>query len=104
MDNLDILKWWSSTAIRFPIISKIAKDLLTISPSTVALESAFSTSKRILNDKKCKLLVKSVEAFVCLKDWYDAVNRLQGLSLNKELEDEDTTSTSMGIGMGSAYY
>ena len=35
---------------------------------------------------------------VYLKDWYDAVDRLQGLSLSEELEDEDTASTSIGIG------
>ena len=30
LENLDILKWRSSTAIRFSVISKMAKDLLMI--------------------------------------------------------------------------
>ena len=76
MDNLDILKWWSSTIIRFPIVSRMARDLLTIPTSTVALEFAYSAGKRVLSDRRCKLSKKSVEVFVYLKDWYDAVDRL----------------------------
>ena len=94
MDNLDILKWWSNTAIRFPIVSRMAKDLLTIPASTVASESAFSAGKRVLSDRRCRLSEKSVEASVCLKNWYDAVDRLQGLNLKSDTEDDETASTS----------
>ena len=103
MDNLDILKWWSNTAIRFPIVSRMAKDLLTIPASTVASESAFSVGKRVLSDKRCKLSEKSVEASICLKNWYDAVDHLQRLSLNDKSEDEDTTSTSTRTGTDSTH-
>ena len=79
----------------------MAKDLLTIPMSTVVSKSIFSAGKRVLSDKRCKLSEKSVEASVYLKDWYDAVNHLQGLNLNDRSEDKDTTSTTTG--MGSTY-
>ena len=97
MDNLDVLKWWSNTAIRFPIVSRMVKNLLMILASTVALESAFSAGKRVLSDRICKLSEKSVEASICLKDCYDAVDRLQSLNLNDESDDDETT-TSMETG------
>ena len=76
----------------------MTKDLLTILVSTVASESAFSTRKRVLSDKRYKLSEKSVEASMCLKDWYDAVDRLHWLNLKEESEDDATTSTSTRTG------
>ena len=60
----------------------------------MATESVFSVGRRILSNRRCNLLEKYVEAFVYLKDWYDAVDHLQILNLTSELED-DETSTSM---------
>ena len=54
LDNLeklgsyDILDWWKLNASKYPILSKMARDVLAIHISTVAFESAFSTSGRIL--------------------------------------------------------
>ena len=76
----------------------MAKDLLTILASIVASESAFSIGKRVLSDKRYKLSEKSVEASVFLKDWYNAVNHFQGLSLNDESDDKNTASTSTRTG------
>ena len=42
--KFDILKWWRLNAERFPVLSKMARDLLAIPISTVASESNFSTS------------------------------------------------------------
>ncbi|GAA0165153.1 hypothetical protein LIER_39924 [Lithospermum erythrorhizon] len=41
--NLDILQWWKLNSIRYPILSKVARDVLAILVSTVASEQAFST-------------------------------------------------------------
>ena len=68
MYNIDVLKWWSSTVVRFLIMSRMIKDLLTIPAFTVASEYTFSASKRILSNRMCKLSKKSIEVFVYLKD------------------------------------
>ncbi|KAF0905092.1 hypothetical protein E2562_000895 [Oryza meyeriana var. granulata] len=42
--DFDILEWWKDNANRFPVLSRMARDLLAIPISTVASESAFSTA------------------------------------------------------------
>ncbi|XP_012849436.1 PREDICTED: zinc finger BED domain-containing protein RICESLEEPER 2-like [Erythranthe guttata] len=62
VESFDLLRWWKENSIRFPIISEIARDILAISISTVASESAFSTSGRILDPYRSSLNPEMVEA------------------------------------------
>ena len=48
-DKLDILRWWKSNASKYKILSKVAQHVLAIPISTVASESAFSISGRIID-------------------------------------------------------
>ena len=41
--EFDILRWWKLNSKRFPLISRMARDILTIPISTVASEYASST-------------------------------------------------------------
>ncbi|TXG64138.1 hypothetical protein EZV62_011132 [Acer yangbiense] len=45
----DVLSWWKLNGIKYPIMSEIARDILAIPISTVALESSFSISGRIVH-------------------------------------------------------
>ncbi|GJZ50000.1 putative AC transposase [Tanacetum coccineum] len=63
--------------IQFPILSAMARDLLAVQASTVASESAFSTSGRIISERRSRLTPESVEVWVCLKDYLDGVDRVQ---------------------------
>ena len=54
---------------RFPILSTMTRDVLAIPISTVASESAISTSGRILDDSRTSLTPFVVEALVCTQDW-----------------------------------
>ncbi|KAL0005391.1 hypothetical protein SO802_012952 [Lithocarpus litseifolius] len=47
--NFEILDWWRDNCSRYLVLSKVAKDVLTIPLSTVAYESAFSTGGRIVD-------------------------------------------------------
>ncbi|GJY52413.1 ribonuclease H-like domain-containing protein [Tanacetum coccineum] len=75
--NFDILAWWKEREIQFPILSAMAHDLLAVHASTVASESAFSTSGRIISERRSRLTPESVEVCVCLKDYLDGVDRVQ---------------------------
>ncbi|XP_019153569.1 PREDICTED: zinc finger BED domain-containing protein RICESLEEPER 2-like [Ipomoea nil] len=44
--DFDVLRWWKVNSDRFPILSRMARDVLAVPISTVASESAFSTSGR----------------------------------------------------------
>ncbi|KAL0376138.1 UNVERIFIED_CONTAM: putative AC transposase [Sesamum calycinum] len=54
---------------RFPILSKIARDILAVPVSTVASESAFSTGGRVLDAFRSSLSPKIVQALICAQDW-----------------------------------
>ena len=75
--NFDILAWWKEREIQLPILSAMARDLLTVQASSVASESAFSVSGRIISERRSRLTPESVEVCVCLKDYLDGIDRVQ---------------------------
>ncbi|XP_060211894.1 zinc finger BED domain-containing protein RICESLEEPER 1-like [Lycium barbarum] len=62
--ELDILAWKKVSSARYPIISRMARDVLSIPISTVASELAFSTGGRILYSYQSSLSPKTVEALI----------------------------------------
>ncbi|KAL4562119.1 hypothetical protein LXL04_034313 [Taraxacum kok-saghyz] len=62
--DFDILDWWEKNGLRFPIVARMPKDILSIQMSIVASESAFSTSGRILDEYRTRLTTPIVEALV----------------------------------------
>ncbi|CAN1347844.1 Putative AC transposase [Linum perenne] len=69
VDKFDVLKWWSSYGIAYPILSEMAKDMFGIPISTVASESAFSLGGRIMDEFRTSLHPTMLEALVCASDW-----------------------------------
>ena len=67
--SFDILAWWRVNGPKYPIISRMARDILSVPLSTVASESIFSSAKRILDDYRCNLLPETIEAIMCSHDW-----------------------------------
>nr|KAJ0211276.1 hypothetical protein LSAT_V11C400207190 [Lactuca sativa] len=67
--DFDILLWWKQNACRYPIVSRMAKDILGLQISTVVSEAVFSTSGRILDAYRTNLSANIVEALVCTQDW-----------------------------------
>jgi hypothetical protein len=73
-EGFDILKYWKGNAKRFPILSRMARDLLAIPISTVASESAFSTGGHVLDDFRSSLTPTMVERLICASDWIRGSN------------------------------
>lgn len=70
VDNyFDLLGWWKINSIKYPVLSRMARDVLAAPVSTVASESAFSASGRILDPFRSSLSPKMVEALICTKSW-----------------------------------
>jgi hypothetical protein len=67
--KLDLLTWWKASEQRFPVLAGMARDVLAIPISSVASESAFSTSGHILDDFRSSLTPFMLEAIVCAQDW-----------------------------------
>ncbi|GKE73136.1 zinc finger BED domain-containing protein RICESLEEPER 2 [Tanacetum coccineum] len=64
----------------FPILSRMAIDLISVQATSVASESAFSTSGRVLSIRITRLTPASLEMCMCLKDHLDATDRIQHTS------------------------
>ncbi|GJZ05003.1 zinc finger BED domain-containing protein RICESLEEPER 2 [Tanacetum coccineum] len=58
----------------------MARDLLSVQASTVASESTFSLSGRVLSIRRTRLAPASLEMCICLKDQLDAQERIQHIS------------------------
>ncbi|KAK1432618.1 hypothetical protein QVD17_09516 [Tagetes erecta] len=87
--RFDILMWWKQNAIRYPIISRMARDILAIQISTVASESAFSTSGRVLTEYRTRLSEKIVEALICTQDWVRKSRKPIVDDIDDILKDDD---------------
>ncbi|XP_019166950.1 PREDICTED: zinc finger BED domain-containing protein RICESLEEPER 2-like [Ipomoea nil] len=102
-DSFDLLRWWKQQSERFPVLSKMARDILAVPISTVASESAFSTSGRVLDAFRSSLTPRIVEALVCAQDWLRLSN--QPISIEENIEDVEkiekelycTSSTGTGM-------
>ena len=67
--DTNVLSWWKKNSCKFPVLSELAKDVLAVQVSSVASESAFSTSGRILDPFRSCLTPYMIEALVCLQQW-----------------------------------
>ena len=67
-EDFDILGWWKSNGLKYPTLQRIARDILAIRVTTVASESAFSTSGRLLSPHRSRLHPKTIEAMMCAQN------------------------------------
>jgi hypothetical protein len=68
-DYFDVLGWWKLEGTRYPTLRLIARDILAIPITTVASESAFSASGRVLSEHRSRLTPKLLEALMCSQSW-----------------------------------
>jgi len=83
-DKFDILKWWKDNSSKYPILSQIARDVLAIPVSTVASESAFSTSGRVIDPYRSSLAPNTVEALICTQQW---IKKPTKINLREQLDE-----------------
>ncbi|XP_021649243.2 zinc finger BED domain-containing protein DAYSLEEPER [Hevea brasiliensis] len=79
--EFDVLSWWKLNKLKYPTLSKMARDILTIPVSTAAPDSVFDTVNKELDQYRSSLRPETVEALVCAKDWlqYGSVEVSNGL-------------------------
>ncbi|KAG6387141.1 hypothetical protein SASPL_152326 [Salvia splendens] len=74
VDDFDILEWWKKYSVAFPIMPKMARDILAIPISSVASEAAFSMGGCVLSPFRSSLTPRVVEALLCVEDWLRSSN------------------------------
>ncbi|RAL53628.1 hypothetical protein DM860_012243 [Cuscuta australis] len=84
--DFDVLGWWKRNEHMFPCLGMLARQVLSVPVSTVAVEREFSVGGNILTDYRSCLNAESLETLVCNQDWLLARRRAQESSYQLESE------------------
>nr|GEW79646.1 zinc finger BED domain-containing protein RICESLEEPER 3 [Tanacetum cinerariifolium] len=76
-ETFDVLGFWKAKETMFPVLSCMAMDILSVQATSVASESTFSISGRVLSIRRTRFTPASLEMCRCLKDHLDAQERKQ---------------------------
>lgn len=69
VQEFDVMSWWSQNRSRYPTLSTMASDILSIPVSTVAPDSVFDTDLKTVDKYRSSLHPVTLEALICAKDW-----------------------------------
>ncbi|XP_056691651.1 zinc finger BED domain-containing protein RICESLEEPER 2-like [Spinacia oleracea] len=86
-EEKDILTWWKLNGPRFPVIARMARDVLAIPVSTVASESAFSAGGRHVDQFRSSLTPKMAQALICGQDWLRPATATSKMNVEEKLEE-----------------
>ncbi|XP_057473683.1 zinc finger BED domain-containing protein DAYSLEEPER-like isoform X2 [Actinidia eriantha] len=67
--EFNVLGWWEQNRTKYPTLSKMASDVLSIPVSTVAPDSIFDTVSKKMDSHRTSLRAMILEAVICAKDW-----------------------------------
>ncbi|KAL5786380.1 hypothetical protein ACOSQ2_008772 [Xanthoceras sorbifolium] len=68
--DFDVLGWWKLNKLKYPTLSKMARDILSIPVSSVGSDSVFDTVSKEMDQYRSSLRPETVEALICAKDWF----------------------------------
>jgi len=71
-EEFDILSWWRVNGLKYPTLSRIASDILSLPVSTLSADSVFDTQIRKMDSYRSSLSSLTLEALVCAKDWFQS--------------------------------
>nr|GEX67635.1 hypothetical protein [Tanacetum cinerariifolium] len=63
--KFNALEWWNVHQLKYPVLSKMARDVLAIPISTVASEETFSAGGRVIDLYRSALKSSTVEMLLC---------------------------------------
>ena len=103
--EFDILAWWKMHQTKFPVLAEMARDLLVMQVFSVASESAFSTSGRILEPYRSCLTHYMIEVLMCSEQWMKAdIKFSEKVQTNEQLLAEVEMLDKLKKGMFSISY
>ncbi|PWA40973.1 hypothetical protein CTI12_AA557770 [Artemisia annua] len=85
--SICVLEFWKSQQYKYPVLAKLAMDILCVPFSTVASESAFSLGGRILDQYQSSMKPSTVEALICTRDWLFSEKAMSDADLEKLTEN-----------------
>ncbi|XP_071901070.1 zinc finger BED domain-containing protein RICESLEEPER 2-like [Coffea arabica] len=86
LDEFDCLGWWKINRISYPVLSRIACDILAIPITIVASEATFSAGTRVIDTYRAALHPETVQVLILMNSLERAVaiccKRLQPLGFH----------------------
>jgi hypothetical protein len=82
--SFDILAWWKLNESIFPIVARLARNVLAIPISTVASESVFSMGGWVLDDFRTSLTPFMLQSIICIQDW---LQRSTPINIEEDAEE-----------------
>ncbi|XP_039071788.1 zinc finger BED domain-containing protein DAYSLEEPER-like isoform X2 [Hibiscus syriacus] len=67
--DFNILSWWKLNKKKYPILWRMASDILSIPFSTVGSDFVFDTDRKKMDNYHSSLHPVTLEALICAKDW-----------------------------------
>ncbi|XP_012851801.1 PREDICTED: zinc finger BED domain-containing protein RICESLEEPER 2-like [Erythranthe guttata] len=67
--EFDVLEWWRVHAMKYNILSVMARDILAIPITTVASKASFSAGSRVIDKYRASLAPDTVQVLMCGGDW-----------------------------------
>lgn len=67
--DIEPLSWWRAHSTEYPVLSKMAKDYLSVQASSVPCEQLFSLAGNVVSKKRNKLCESTTRACLCLRSW-----------------------------------
>ena len=67
--DIEPLSWWHTHSTEYPVLSKMAKDYLSVQASSVPCEQLFSLAGNVVSKKRNKLSESTTRACLCLRSW-----------------------------------
>uniref|UniRef100_A0A7N0TZ45 BED-type domain-containing protein n=1 Tax=Kalanchoe fedtschenkoi TaxID=63787 RepID=A0A7N0TZ45_KALFE len=90
LQDFDVSNWWYLNKTKYPTLSKLARDILSLPVSTVTGDSVFDTEPKEMDPYRSSLRPETVEAIICTKDWL-----LQGAVAPPTWSDQSNATVKM---------
>ncbi|XP_056692036.1 zinc finger BED domain-containing protein RICESLEEPER 2-like [Spinacia oleracea] len=103
-EDIDTLTWWEENKTRFPILHKMAKDILGIPIFSVDAENAFDVGDRILGENRSRLHPTMVEALMCTQRWLRGHKHAKSEGKPTKLTRSEVSSSASNLhSLGTIY-
>ncbi|XP_062150442.1 zinc finger BED domain-containing protein RICESLEEPER 2-like [Alnus glutinosa] len=75
--EFNALDWWKANTLKYNVLSKVAKDILSTPITTVTSESTFSAGGRVIDPHRASLSTETVQKLLCGADWVRSIYGLK---------------------------
>lgn len=65
----NILLWWKKNEKTYPTLSRMARDILAITPTTVFIERFFAGGPLLMTQKRTRMTDETLKMFMCIYSW-----------------------------------